>query len=221
MPMRWSINWQFSFHSIHRLAPMLTTLHCGQAAVCRKFLEFLRLISIPLTYRTTSYGLVTNFRGKFPPTAPPTPLAGAHWHTTGCQMIPKIWTQGKTRTGWPGANWVRIGHNLPGEQVWQMPSFHDKLITHFLPRLVMSYLLLSNTSVQHSASSHLTDDVLSGDGRKFWKFLGAMWHMRWLDSTSGNFWQLEDDDADGDNDGLTLLELFSPLIVFELQPAST
>ena len=90
-----------------------TSLRPGSQFVCRKFLEFLRLISIPLTYRTTSYGLVTNFRGKFPPTAPPTPLAGAHWHTTGW-MIPKIWTQGKTPTGWPGANWVRIGHNLPG-----------------------------------------------------------------------------------------------------------
>ena len=131
------------------------------------------------------------------------------------EMIPKIWTQGKkhqlagqVQTGW------ELDTICPGEQVWQMPSFHDKLITRFLPRLVMSYRLLSSTSVQHSASSHLTDDVLSGDGRKFWKFLGAMWHMRWLDSTSGNFWQLEDDDADGDSDGLTLLVLFSTLIVF-------
>ena len=84
-----------------------TSLRPGSQFVCRKFLEFLRLISIPLTYRTTSYGLVTNFRGKFPPTAPPTPLAGAHWHTTGCQMIPKIWTQEDT-------NWLarcKLGEN--------------------------------------------------------------------------------------------------------------
>ena len=170
MPMRWSINWQFSFHSIHRLAPMFTTLHCGQAAVCRKFLEFLRLISIPLTYRTTSYGLVTNFRGKFPPTAPPTPLAGAHWHTTGWGWFLRSGPK-ETPTGWPGANWVRIGHNLPGEQVWQMPSFHDKLITHFLPRLVMSYLLLSCTvynTLRHHTSPMTCWLVTGGNFENSW-----------------------------------------------------
>ena len=64
-------------HSIHWLAPMLTTLRRpGSQFVCRKFLEFLRLISIPLTYRTTNYGLVTNFWGKFTLAAPPPLLAG-------------------------------------------------------------------------------------------------------------------------------------------------
>ena len=56
---------------------MLTTLHYnGLADVGRKFLEFQRLISIPLTYRGTSYGLVTNFWGKFPSTAPPPQQVG-------------------------------------------------------------------------------------------------------------------------------------------------
>ena len=89
-----------------------TSLWPGSQFVCRKFLEFLRLISIPLTYRTTSYGLVTNFRGKFPPTAPPTYWLGH----IGTQQAGWFLRSGpkKTPTGWPGANWVRIGHNLPG-----------------------------------------------------------------------------------------------------------